>query len=573
MPSGPPAAPFLAAASERTPASGPYEGDMRARFLPLLTSAALLGSFSLAEALPSAPVAEELSIIPLPAEIVQKTNEPGFAYISPLNLTAAFCATPEGAALLRALRLTDLPFEDDASSCDFSVTLGDETLPDEGYRLDVSPERIRIEARTEKGLFYAVQSLAQSVVKDVEGKPALPAVRMVDAPRFSWRGLMVDSCRHMLTIDELKGIIDLMAHYKFNRLHWHLTDDQGWRIAIRKYPKLTEIGGRRPSSPVMGDRSRQDGKSYEGFYTQQEIRDLVAYAKERCIVVVPEIETPGHSSAALAAYPEFGNADVPGYAPGVQTTWGVHPYTFAPTERTFAFIDDVLAEVCELFPESPYIHLGGDEAPKTQWQQSAQAQAIMKEHNLANENELQSYFVKRVEKLAEARGKKIIGWDEILEGGLSPTATVMVWTNPNSARPALAQGNPVIMTPAAFCYLDYSQGDKPDDPYYETIDNGARDWKHVYAQNPVPEGIPAEQEKLILGVQGNVWAEYITGLRKWHYQVFPRAIALAEMGWTPQAARNAESFAKRLKKQADYLDNQKVNYREDNGTPHMDKHP
>lgn len=545
--------------------------DMKVRFLPFLTSVALLGSFSLAEALPSAPVTEELSIIPLPAEITQKTNEPGFAFVSPLNLTAAFCATPEGVALLRALQLTDLPFEDDASSCDFSVTLGDETLPDEGYRLDVTPERIRIEAKTETGLFYAVQTLAQSVVKDVESKPALPTVRIIDAPRFSWRGLMIDSCRHMLTVGEIKSILDLMAHYKFNRLHWHLTDDQGWRIAIRKYPKLTEIGSQREASPVMGDRSRTDGKPYGGFYTQEEIRDLVAYAKERRIVIVPEIETPGHSSAALAAYPEFGNTDIPGYAPRVQTTWGVHPYTFAPVEKTFAFIDDVFAEVCELFPESPYIHLGGDEAPKTQWQQSPQAQAVMKANNLADEKELQSYFVKRVEKLAEARGKKIIGWDEILEGGLSPTATVMVWTNPNSARPALAQGNHVIMTPAAYCYLDYSQGEKPADPYYETIDSGARDWKHVYAQNPVPEGIPAEQEALILGVQGNVWAEYITGLKKWQYQVFPRAIALAEMGWTPQAARRIESFGQRLKKQIDYLDNKKVNYREDNGKPHLDK--
>ena len=531
----------------------------------------LLGLFSHAQAMPSAPVPEEPSIIPLPARLDVRVNVPGFAFNSPLKLTPAFCATPEGGALLRALQLTEMPFDADAKTCDFSVALGEASLPDEGYRLDVTPERIRINAKTETGLFYAVQSLAQSVVKDAEGKPALPAMHVDDAPRFAWRGLMIDSCRHMLTIGEIKSIVDLMAHYKMSRLHWHLTDDQGWRIAIDKYPRLTEVGGRRAESPVMGDRNRGDGIPYAGFYTQEEIRDLVKYAKERHIVVVPEIEMPGHSSAALAAYPEFGNTDIQGYVPKVQTTWGVHPYTFAPSEHTFSFLDGVLAEVCALFPDSPYIHIGGDEAPKTQWQQSTDAQAVMKANGLADENRLQSYFVERVEKLVHARGKNIIGWEEIMQGGLSPTATVMVWTNPDHAQQALAQGNKVIMTPNAYCYLDYSQGSKPGDPLYETIDSGTRDWPFVYAQNPVPEGVSPKQEKLIHGVQGNVWAEYIPNLKKWHYQVFPRAIALAEMGWTPQALRNGESFGKRLKKQADYLDNKKVNYREDDGTPHLDK--
>ncbi len=544
---------------------------MNVRSSSFLTCAALLGLSAMAQAAPSAPIPEEPSIVPLPARIAVSVNEPGFAFNSPLNLTPAFCATPEGSALLRALQLTDLPFDADATSCDFAVVLGDATLPEEGYRLDVTPERIRIEAKTEAGLFYAVQSLAQSVVKDTEGQPALPAMRIDDAPRFSWRGLMIDSGRHMLAIDEIKSIVDLMAHYKFSRLHWHLTDDQGWRIAIRKYPRLTEIGGSRAESPVMGDRNRGDGTPYAGYYTQDEIRELVRYAKERHIVVVPEIELPGHSSAALAAYPEYGNIDIPGYAPKVQTTWGVHPYTFSPTDATFSFLNDVLGEVCELFPESPFVHIGGDEAPKTQWKQSPTAQAVMKANGLTDENQLQSYFVKRVEQLVQARCKKIIGWEEIMQGGLSPTATVMVWTNPDHARQALAQGNNVIMTPNAYCYLDYNQGEKPDAPLYETIDSGARDWSFVYAQNPVPEGVTAEQEKLILGVQGNVWTEYIPNLKKWHYQAFPRAIALAEMGWTPQAARNGESFAKRLKKQADYLDNKKVNYRRDDGAPHLDK--
>ena len=350
--------------------------------------------------------------------------------------------------------------------------------------------------------------------------------------------------------------------FKINRMHWHLTDDQGWRIEIKKYPKLTEIGSKR----IDGE-----GTEYGGFYTQEEVKDIVKYAADRFITIVPEIELPGHEMAAIAAYPELGNADIPDYAPKVQETWGVHPYTFAPTEKTFRFLEDVIDEVCRLFPDSPYIHIGGDEAPKDQWKQSPTAQQVMKDKGLKNEHELQSYFVRRVEKMINAHGKRLIGWDEIQEGGLSPTATMMVWRSwmPNSARHALEQGNDIVMTPNSHLYFDYDQGPgKPAAAEYETINNDSLTWQHVYSLEPVPPGTPKAREKQVLGCQANVWAEYIPNLPKWEYQVFPRALALAEVAWTPRELKNEQDFRLRLERQLPFLDARGVNYkRPDNGAP------
>lgn len=522
---------------------------------------------------PSAPVMEDPAIVPLPAKLEWRKREEGFAFTSPLPISTALAGTPEGQALIRSLQKTDIPFEAGGSAADvFDVSLSTPGLREEGYTLEITPNRIRIAASGEAGLFHAVQTLAQSVVKDSQGRPALPAMTIEDAPRFEWRGLMIDSGRYMLKPNEIKRIIDLMAHYKFNRLHWHLTEDQGWRIEIKKYPKLTEVGSVRAESPVMGDRRRGDGTPYGGFYTQDEIRDVVAYARARHILVVPEVEMPGHSSAAIAAYPEFGNADIPDYNPRVATTWGVKSYLYAPTEKAFNFLDDVLAEVCALFPDSPYIHIGGDEAPKKQWKQSATAQNVIKEQGLKDEDELQSYFIRQMEKRLKARGRRIIGWDELqLQGGLDSSAVIMVWRSPEFAKPVLENGNSIILAPTEYCYLDYNQGDSPARPLYDNINDGRRDWRHVYSRNPVPAGITPEQESRILGMQGNVWAEYIPNLLKWEYLAFPRALAVAEMAWTPQERRSEEDFARRLQRQEDYLDNKKVNFRRADGTPHIDR--
>jgi hexosaminidase len=516
---------------------------------------------------PSAPVPGTPHIIPQPAAMRVKTGEAGFSLKDGVRLPEGNPLSKQAERIFRdngiktALVETgaDLIFTEDAS------------LGREGYRLAVTPDSISIASGSVNGALYALQSLVQSVAADGNGAPALPRLDVKDQPRFSWRGLMMDSCRHMMPVRDIKKILDLMERYKFNTLHWHLTDDQGWRLPIAKYPRLTAVGGTRAQSPVIGSRNKADGTPYSGHYTADEIREVVQYAKDRGITVIPEVELPGHASAAIAAYPELGNTDIPGFAPKVQETWGVHPYTFSPTEKTFRFLEDVIDEVCALFPDSPYIHIGGDEAPKDQWKQSPAAQQVMNDNGLANENELQSYFIRRVEKMINKHGKRLIGWDEIQEGGLSPTATMMVWRSwmPNSARHSLAQGNDVVMTPNSHLYFDYDQGPgKPSAPEYETINNDNMTWQRVYSLEPIPQGTPKEQEKQVLGCQANVWTEYIPNLPKWEYHVFPRALALAEVAWTPRELKNEKDFKKRLDRELPFLDARRVNYkRPDNGAP------
>lgn len=515
----------------------------------------------------SAPVRETPHIIPLPAAMQVKTGEPGFSLKEGVKL-------PEGQPLsTQAERI----FKDNGiktslvkSGADVAFT-EDAALGREGYRVAVTPDSISIASGAPNGALYALQSLMQSIATDGNGDPALPSMDVKDRPRFAWRGLMMDSCRHMMPVRDIKKILDLMERYKFNTLHWHLTDDQGWRLPVAKYPRLTAVGGARAQSPVIGNRNKPDGTPYSGHYTADEIREVVQYARDRGITVIPEVELPGHASAAIAAYPELGNTDIPGFAPKVQETWGIHPYTFAPTEKTFRFLEDVIDEVCHLFPDSPYIHIGGDEAPKDQWKQSAAAQQVMKENGLANENELQSYFIRRVEKMINKHGKRLIGWDEIQEGGLSPTATMMVWRSwmPNSARHALEQGNDVVMTPNSHLYFDYDQGPgKPSAPEYETINNDNLAWQRVYSLEPVPQGTPREREKQVLGCQANIWTEYIPNLPKWEYHVFPRALALAEVAWTPRELKNEKDFKNRMERELPFLDARRVNYkRPDNGAP------
>lgn len=516
---------------------------------------------------PSAPVLETPHIIPRPAAMHVKTGEAGFSLKDGIRLPEA---NPLSKQAERILRDNGIKTELVETGADVVFT-EDATLGREGYRVAVAPGSISIASGSLNGSLYALQSLVQSIASDQNGVPALPRLNVEDQPRFAWRGLMMDSCRHMMPVRDIKKILDLMERYKFNILHWHLTDDQGWRLPVPKYPRLTTIGATRVQSPVIGNRNEADGTPYSGHYTADEIREVVQYAKDRGITVIPEVELPGHASAAIASYPELGNTDIPNFAPKVQETWGVHPYTFAPTEKTFRFLEDVIDEVCRLFPDSPYIHIGGDEAPKDQWKQSPAAQQVMKDNGLANEHELQSYFIRRVEKIINSHGKRLIGWDEIQEGGLSPTATMMVWRSwmPDSARHALEQGNDVVMTPNSHLYFDYDQGPgKPSTPEYETINNDNLTWQHVYALEPIPHGTPREREKQVLGCQANIWTEYIPNLPKWEYHVFPRALALAEVAWTPRELKNEKDFQKRLTRQLPYLDARRVNYkRPDNGAP------
>ena len=420
----------------------------------------------------------------------------------------------------------------------------------EGYVLESSPERISITGKTERGVFYGIQTLRQLLPLPAEneetasGGGTVPSVTIRDEPRFAWRGVMVDSCRHLFSVEELMRFLDVMALHKLNVFHWHLTDDQGWRIEIKKYPKLTEVGAWRAESPRRGDRHSGDGCRYGGFYTQEEIRSVVAYAGERYISVVPEIELPGHACAAIAAYPQFGNVDVPGYAPEVATCWGVIPYTYAPREETFRFLEDILGEVLALFP-SPYIHIGGDEAPKDQWRQSKSAQEVMQREGLADEQALQSWFIHRIERFLNSRGRRLIGWDEIQEGGLSPTATMMVWRDWKWARQALMSGNAVVMSPGTHCYLDFYQADTESSSEPEAI-GGLLTLEKAYSLDPVPADLDPALEKLVLGVQGNLWTEYIHDFASLGYMAFPRLSALAEVGWTPLARKDYPSFCRRL---------------------------
>ncbi|HTY59078.1 MAG TPA: family 20 glycosylhydrolase [Bacteroidota bacterium] len=420
------------------------------------------------------------------------------------------------------------------------------SLPDPGgswrngaYELIVAKDRIDILAPSPAGAFYALQTLFQLLPVEFEyGSPVygvnweVPCVEIRDAPRFSWRGMHLDVGRHFFGKKFVEEYIDLISRYKFNVFHWHLTDDQGWRIEIKKYPKLTTVGAWRKET--MGD-----GQPHGGYYTQDEIREVVAYAKERFVTIVPEIEMPGHSTAALASYPELSCTGGPF---DVQTKWRVFDDVYcAGNEKTFAFLEDVLAEVIPLFP-GEYVHIGGDECPKTRWKVCPLCQARMKAEGLATEHELQSYFVRRIEKFLNARGKRLIGWDEILEGGLAPNATVMSWRGIDGGIAAAMSGHDVVMTPTSNCYFDYRQGltGEPE-PVGALL---ALD--QVYAYEPVPGALTAEQALHILGAQGNVWTEQIPDKRKVEYMAFPRACAMSEVVWSPAGKKNFQDFSARM---------------------------
>ncbi|GAB3705958.1 family 20 glycosylhydrolase [Spirosoma flavus] len=457
----------------------------------------------------------------------------------------------------------------------------DTTLHEEGYRINVTDRLVVVEARTPKGFFYAVQTLYQLLPPVVLSKGhatankesvpqnssaairsmllalPIPACRIQDSPRYSYRGLHLDVSRHFFSVAYIKKYLDLMALHKFNQFHWHLTDDQGWRIEIKKHPKLTQIGAHRRET-IIGhydeyDPQVFDGKPYGGYYTQDEVREVIRYAATKYINVVPEIELPGHALAALAAYPELACTTSP-YT--VSTKWGVFDDVFCPTEKTFAFLGEVLTEVIDLFP-GKYIHIGGDECPKTVWRKSAFCRQLIKRLKLRNENGLQSYFIKRIDKFVTSKGRRIIGWDEILQGGLSPNATVMSWRNIRNGIEAARQHHDVIMTPGQFCYLDHFQGDPAQEP---TGFGSYLPLEIVYSYNPTPAGLAPKEAAHILGAQANIWTEYISTSAQLEYMLWPRAAALAEVVWTPLAQKNFDDFTRRLTVHFERLNNLSTNY-------------
>ncbi len=410
----------------------------------------------------------------------------------------------------------------------------------EGYMLDVTSQGIRIAASDERGLFYGAVTLWQ-LISSAEGSAVrIPGMRIDDAPRFGWRGLMLDSARHFQSVDEIKQLLDAMALHKLNTFHWHLTDDQGWRIEIPKYPKLTEIGGCRiPAGEAGIEPKTGEPRPYCGWYTQDQIRDIVAYAAERHITVVPEFDMPGHVQAIVAAYPQYGSL---GDTPPVSNEWGVHQYLFNVDEDTFAFIEDVLDEIIALFP-SQYIHIGGDEAVKDQWKASASVQARMRELGIKDETALQSWFIKRIEAYLSGKGRRLVGWDEILDGGIAPNATVMSWRGTEGGIAAARSGHDVVMSPGSHLYLDFLQTASPNEPPGRPLQVPL---EKVYDFEPVPDVLTAEQSKHILGVQANVWTEHMRTWPRMQHAIFPRIAALAETAWSPQDKKHYADFLSRL---------------------------
>jgi len=429
----------------------------------------------------------------------------------------------------------------------------------EGYQLSVYPDSVVIRAAEDAGIFYGIQSLMQMLPVDWDQETALAICTIEDEPRFTYRGMHLDVCRHFYDVDFVKKYIDLMARYKLNTFHWHLTEDQAWRIEIKKYPKLTDVGAWR----TQLDTATGDSIRYGGFYTQKQIKEVVAYAAERYITIIPEIELPGHARAALAAYPQFSctGAQLP-----VANTWGVFEHVYcAGNDATFLFLQDVLDEVVDLFP-GEYIHIGGDECPKAAWEKCEKCQARIKSEKLANEHELQSYFIRRIEQYLITKNKKLIGWDEILEGGLAPEATVMSWRGIQGGIAAAKQHHDVIMTPGTHCYFDHYQANPKYEPH---AIGGYTSLKKVYSYEPIPTELNAEEAKNILGAQANMWTEYIPSIHHLEYMLLPRMLALAEVNWTLAKNKDWNDFNRRLQAQFLRFDREGTNYCSGDYTVHF----
>jgi hexosaminidase len=518
----------------------------------------------------------ELNIIPLPVSVKQQE---GNFIIS--GLTKVY-VTDNDEQLIKIARdfaqeintakhtkleviVTDKP-EKQNNIIVFSLSENAEKYGNEGYSLEVNPQRIHIVANKVVGAFYAVQTIYQLLPYQIFSSDAignmdliLPCVKIFDKPRFAWRGDMLDVSRHFISIDYLKKNLDYLASLKMNKFHWHLTDDQGWRIEIKTYPRLTDVGAWRVDRNQLSWHNRMEQQpdekaTYGGYYTQEQIKDIIEYANERFIEIIPEIDIPGHSRAAIASYPEI-SCDEADYK--VATGGIMNENTYCPgKEVTFEFTENMLNEVMELFP-SKYMHIGGDECNKDKWKICDHCQKRIKDNDLADEHELQSYFIKRVEKIINAKGKTMIGWDEILEGGLAPNATVMSWRGTEGGIIAAKDGHDVVMSPNSYCYLDLRQGDPDIEPDYGY---GKLLLSTAYSYNPIPEGFSDNEAKHILGVQGNLWGETMTRPYDHNYMLFPRLYAIAEVGWTPYELKEYDDFIRRTEYAFNRLDAMHVNY-------------
>ena len=476
-----------------------------------------------------------LSIIPLPRHVERYEGTFTLTSRCPIVADTADSALLRIAGFLNGRLRTAAGFElavtaeSDAPAIRFVRTSG---MEPEAYLLQSGPEGVRIEYTNPAGAFYGLQTLLQMLPVGIyadsrqRGDWTVPFARIEDAPRFAYRGMHLDVCSHFFGPEYLKRYIDLMAVHKVNRFHWHLTEDQGWRIEIKRYPLLTEKGSVRKETVIGSFASKFfDGEPYGGFYTQDEIREIVRYAADRFITVIPEIEMPGHARAAIACYPELSCGLEANYE--LATTWGVFRQVYCPREETFRFLENVLDEVFELFP-SQLVHIGGDECPKHSWKRCPHCQSLIRKLGLKDEFELQSYTVRRMEKWLGEHGRKIIGWDEILEGGVSPTATVMSWRGSKGGIAAAKAGNHVIMAPNDFCYLDYYQ---TKDPMKEPLGiGGFVPVSKSYALDPY-NGLAPEERPYILGVQANLWTEYIFTSTHLKHMLLPRLAAIAEVGW------------------------------------------
>ncbi len=529
-------------------------------------------------------VASDYKVVPLPMKM--ETQKGRFLLNDKTRIYADASLVKEAEFLKEYVQLQTgvaISVAEGKTSSGIVLAIDPNIAEEEGYKIDGNTTMITITGKNPQGVFYGIQTLRQLITEVVaengQKDYVIPSAKIEDAPRFAYRGMHLDVGRHMFPMEFIKKYIDLIALHKMNRFHWHLTEDQGWRLEIKKYPKLTEVGAWRAETAIgknfphayEGATFKGDGKRYGGFYTQEEAREIVKYAADRHITVIPEIDLPGHMLAALASYPELGNGTAP-YK--VAEYWGVFDQILAPKEETFKFLEDVFTEVIDIFP-SEYIHVGGDEAPKKEWKESAQAQEVIKQLGLKDDTEpnpvdgkkhtkeekLQSYFITRVEKFLNSKGRQIIGWDEILEGGLAPNATVMSWRGVEGGLTAAKAGHKAIMTPGGYCYFDHYQNEvdaETKQPYLSiccltTVEK-------VYSYDPIPAEFTPEQAKLIWGVQANLWTEYIHSPAQAEYMVAPRMTALSEVQWTPVAQKDYNQFKERLASIRNIFDKMNVNY-------------
>jgi hexosaminidase len=541
----------------------PFNFPLSARVLLVSSALLLLGQSAVAQL--AATPAQQLGLIPLPREVKMSTG--AYALPQKINIYAVSPDERNVAGLLQGMLAAlgkTATLTTNRQTAQIRLTTSRVAPTPEAYQVVVGADGIGITASGGAGLFYGVQTMLQLLPPRPAATTSVPYVRIADEPAFRWRGAMLDVSRHFFSVEFLKRYIDLLAAYKLNTFHWHLTDDQGWRIEIQKYPKLTQVSAFRKETLIGAQQTfktpaefKYDGTPYGGFYTQEQIRDVVAYAKKRYVTIVPEIEMPGHSVAILAAYPEL--ACKPGPYE-TWTMWGVNENIVCPTEPTFRFFEDVLTEVCALFP-GQYIHIGGDEAPKARWKESVAVQDIMRRENITDVEKVQGWFNRRIEKFLASKGKKLIGWDEILEGGIPSSAAVMSWRGEKGGIEAAKAGHDVVMAPTTNLYIDYGQNPQPHSPYEPLMIGGYIPLDKIYNYNPLPGELTPDEQKHILGPQANMWTEYITTPQKVEYMLFPRLLAISEVGWTPAASKSYAAFVPRMSQHFARLDAKKVNYR------------